>query len=111
VGFLKTKGEGGGVERSMTFNTKEKLKEILGGLSSGTIDKVYDELHEVLCKSIMGLLQDSIAGPGVSQQQIKSAKEFAELKPDTEAAKEVFEYLDSEEVKEALIRAPKNRSK
>jgi hypothetical protein len=91
----------------MTFNTEEKLEEILGGLSSGTLDEIYDELHEVLCKSIIGFLQDSIAGPGVSQQEIKSAREFAELMPDTEAAKEVFEFLDSEKVQKALIRGAK----
>jgi hypothetical protein len=88
----------------MTNTIQEKLEEILGGLSSDTLDKIYDELHEVLCKSIIDLLQDSIAGPGVSKQQIETAREFAEVMPDTEAAKELLEFLDCEEVKEALIR-------
>ena len=88
----------------MTNTVQDKLEEILGELSPDTLDKIYDELHEVLCKSIIGLLQDSIAGPGISQQQIETAREFAEVKPDTEAAKEVLEFLVSEEVKGALIR-------
>ena len=91
----------------MTFNTEEKLEEILGGLSSGTLDEIYDELHEVLCKSVIGLLQDSIAGPGISQQQIETAREFAEVMPDTEAARELLEFLDSEEVQTALTRGAK----
>ena len=91
----------------MTNTIKEKLEEILGGLPSDTLDELYDEMHEVLCKSIIGLLQDSIAGPGLSEEQIGSAREFAKVKPDTEAAKEVLEFLDSEEVKDALIRGAK----
>lgn len=80
------------------------MEEILGGVPSDTLDEIHDELHEVLCKSIIELLQDSIAGPGISQQQIETAREFAELKPDTDAAKELLEFLDSEEVQKALIR-------
>ena len=88
----------------MTNTVQDKLEEILGELSPDTLDKIYDELHEVLCKSIIGLLQDSIAGPGISQQQIETAREFAELMPVNEAAKELLEFLDSEEVREALVR-------
>ena len=88
----------------MTNTVQEKLEDMLAGLSPDTLDKLYDELHEVLCKSIIGLLQDSIAGPGISKQQIETAREFAEVMPDSEAAKEVLEFLDSEEVKEALVR-------
>jgi hypothetical protein len=88
----------------MTYTTKEKLEDILGGLPSDTLNEIYDELHDVLCKSIIGLLQDSITGPGISQQQIETAREFAEVMPDTEAAIELLEFLDSEEVKEALVR-------
>jgi len=87
----------------MTNTIQEKLDEILGELSPGTLDKIYDELHEVLCKSIIDLLQDSIAGPRLSQQQIETAREFAELKPDTETAKELLEFLDSKEIKEVLV--------
>ena len=39
-----------------------------------------------------------------SSQQIKTAREFAEVMPNTEAAKELLEFLDSEEVKEAIVR-------
>ena len=93
----------------MTNTVQDKLEEILGELSPDTLDKIYDELHEVLCKSIIGLLQDSIAGPGISQQQIETAREFAELMPVNEVAKELLEFLDSEEVKEALIRGAKEQ--
>jgi uncharacterized protein YfbU (UPF0304 family) len=58
----------------MTYTTKEKLKDILEGLSSDTLDEIYDELHEVLCKSIIDLLQDSIVGPGISEQQMADQK-------------------------------------
>ena len=88
----------------MTNKIQEKLEKTLGGLSPDTLDKLYDELHEFMCKSIISLLQDSIAGPGISEQQIDTAREFAETKPDTEAAKELLEFLDSEEVQEALIK-------
>jgi len=91
----------------MTNTVQDKLEEILGELSPDTLDKIYDELHEVLCKSIIGLLQDSIAGPGISQQQIETARGVAEVMPDTEAAKELLEFLDSEEVKETLVRGTK----
>jgi hypothetical protein len=67
-------GEVGGAEGLMIFNTEEKLEEILGGLSSDTLDEIYDELHEVLCKSIIDLLQDSIVGPGISEQQMADQK-------------------------------------
>jgi len=87
----------------MTNTIQEKLEDILEELSPDTLDKLYDELHEFMCKSIIGLLQDSLAGPGISQQQIETAREFVELKPDTEAAKGVLEFLDSEEVKECFV--------
>jgi hypothetical protein len=88
----------------MTNTVQEKLDEILEGLPPDTLDEIHDELHEVLCKSMLGLLQDSIAGPGISKQQIESAREFAEVMPDTEAAKELLEFLDSKDVQKALIR-------
>ena len=95
--------EGSNFIGTMTNTIQENLEEILGGLSSDPLDEIYDELHEVLCKSIIGLLQDSLAGPGISHQQIESAREFAEVMPDTEAAKELLEFLDSNDVQEALI--------
>ena len=47
----------------MTTTTKEKLEVILGGLPSSTLDEIYSELYDVLCKLMMGLLQDSLEGP------------------------------------------------
>ena len=88
----------------MTNTIQEKLDEILKDLPPDKQGELYDDLHEVLCKSIIGLLQDSIAGLGISEQQIETAREFAEVMPDTEAAKELLEFLDSNEVQEALIR-------
>jgi hypothetical protein len=88
----------------MTNTIQEKLDEILKGLPPDKHIELYTELHEVICKTIIGLLQDSIVGPGISKQQIESAREFAEVMPDTEAAKKVLEFLDSKKVKEALIR-------
>ena len=88
----------------MTNKIQEKLDEILKDLSPDKQGELYNELHAFMCKSIIGLLQDSIAGPGISRQQIDSAREVAEEMPDTEAAKEVLEFLDSTEVKKALIR-------
>jgi len=87
----------------MTSTTKEKLEDILGGLPPDTLDEIYNELYEVLCKTTIGLLQDSIAGSGISEEQIESAREFAELNTDTDAAKELLEFLDSNEVNEALV--------
>ena len=88
----------------MTNTIQEKLDEILKDLSPDKQGELYNELHAFMCKSIISLLKDSIAGPGISQQQIETAREFAEEMSDTEAAKEVLEFLESEEVKEALIR-------
>jgi len=88
----------------MTNIIQEKLEEILKDLPPDKLGELKEGLHEVLCKSIIGLLQDSIAGPGISQQQIETAREFAELMPVNEVAKELLEFLDSEEVREALVR-------
>ena len=64
---------------------------------------VNDELHKVLCESIIKLLQDTLKEPGITAEEIEAAREFAELKPDTKAAKELLEFLESKEVKEALM--------
>ena len=47
--------------------------------------------------------KDSIKGPGISEEQIESARDIVELNSDTNAAKELLEFLESEKVKEALI--------
>ena len=88
----------------MTNTIQEKLDEILKDLPPDKQEELYNELHTFMCKSIIVLLQDSIAGPVISEQQIETARGVAEVMPDTEAAKEVLEFLDSDEVKEALVR-------
>jgi hypothetical protein len=88
----------------MTYTTKEKLEDILGGLPPDTLDEISSELYEVLCKTTMGLLHDSLAGPGISEEQIEAAREFAEEMPETEAAMMLLEFLDSDETKESAIK-------
>ena len=88
----------------MTNIIQEKLDEILKDLPPDKQEELYNELYAFMCKSIISLLKDSIAGPGLSEQQIETARGVAEVMPDTEAAKELLEFLDSEEVQEALIR-------
>jgi len=48
-------------------------------------------------------MKDSLESPGITKEEIKAAREFAELKPDTKSAKELLEFLENEAVKEALI--------
>lgn len=45
--------------------------------------------------------------PGKLEQRIEAACEFAEIILDTEAAKELLEFLESEEVREAHARGTK----
>ncbi len=59
----------------MTNTIKEKLDETLKNLPPDKQGELYNELHAFMCKSIIELLQDSIAGPGISQQQIKTARD------------------------------------
>lgn len=63
---------------------------------------VNEELYKVLCETIQNLLQNSIKREGITEQEIETAREFAELKPDTKAAKELLDFLDRDEIKEAL---------
>ena len=79
-------------------------REDLEKLSPEVLGQLNDALHEVLCESIVTLLQDSIdEQSGITTQEIKAAREFVELKPNTKAAKDLLEFLEGEEVKEALI--------
>jgi len=64
---------------------------------------INSELYEVLCEAIITLLQDTLKKPGITPEEIKAAREFAELKPDTKASKELLEFLENKEVKEALM--------
>jgi hypothetical protein len=52
----------------MINTMQEKLDEILKDLPPDKQEELYNEIHEFMCKSIIALLQDSIAGPGISQQ-------------------------------------------
>lgn len=83
----------------MTRTIKGNLENILGRLSPDTLDEIYSGLYDVLCKTLIGLLQDSIEGPGISEEQIESAREFAMITPESEAAKQLLEFLNSDEIK------------
>jgi hypothetical protein len=96
-------GEAGKPKTSMTNKIHDKLDEILKDLPPDKLGELNEELHNFMCRSIIALLKDSIAGPGISQQQIEAAREFAELKPDADAAKEVLEFLDNDKVKKAIV--------
>ena len=78
-------------------------KEDLEKLSPEKLGQLNDALHEVFCESIITLMKDTLKNPGITREEIKSAKEFAELKPKTKAAQILLEFLESEKVKEALI--------
>ncbi len=78
-------------------------REDLEKLSPEVLGQLNDALHEVLCESIITLMKDSFKNPGITKEEIKSAREFAELKPNTEAAQILLEFLESEKVKEAFI--------
>ena len=78
-------------------------KEDLEKLSPETLGQLNDALHEVFCESIITLMKDTLKNPGITKEEIKSAKEFAELKPNTKAAQILLEFLENEKVKEALI--------
>ncbi len=78
-------------------------KEDLEKLSPETLGQLNDALHEVFCESIITLMKDTLKNPGITREEIKSAKEFAKLKPNTKAAQILLEFLESEKVKEALI--------
>jgi hypothetical protein len=87
----------------MTNTIQEKLDEILKDLPPYKHGELYDELYDFMCKSIIVPLKDSIAEPGISQEEINRARSFAELNPDAEAAKELLEFLDSEDVMKAFV--------
>ena len=58
--------------------------------------------HETLCESIITLLKDSLENLGLTKEEVQSAREFAEMIPDTDAARELLGFLDSDIVKKAL---------
>ena len=78
-------------------------KEDIEKLSPEVLGQLNEALHEVLCKTIIKLLKDTLKNPGITKEEIKAAREFAELKPNTKAAQVLLEFLESEKVKEAFI--------
>lgn len=78
-------------------------KEQYEKLSPETKGQLNDTLHETLCESIITLLKDSIENSDLTKEEVQSVREFSELKPDTDAVRELLEFLDSEEVKEAVV--------
>ena len=83
---------------------KEKINtDLLEKLSPEALRELYDGLHEVLCKTILKLLKDTLENPGLTEEEIQSAREVAELKSDADAARELLEFLKSEEAKEAVV--------
>lgn len=91
----------------MTNTIQEKLDEILKDLPPDKQEERYYELYDFMCRSIIALLQDFVDGQGISEKQIEVAKDFAEIKPNMEASKELLKFLDSEDVQRALLRGAK----
>lgn len=79
-------------------------KEQYEKLSPKVQGQLNDTLHETLCESIVTLLKDSIENSDLIKEEVQSARDFAEIKPDTDAVKELLEFLDSEEVKESFAK-------
>ena len=77
---------------------------LLEKLSPEAQEQIYNTLYETLCKTIITLIQDSLEDTGLMKEEIQSAREFAEVKPDTDAARELLEFLDSDEVRKAVER-------
>lgn len=78
--------------------------EDLEKLSPEVLSQLNDALHEVLCESIITLMKDTLKNPGITKEEIKTAREFAELKPESKTAKKLLEFLESKAGKEALIK-------
>ena len=55
----------------MTNTIQEKLDEILKDFPPDKQGELYDELHAFMCKSIIGLLQDSLEGLGFHSSRLK----------------------------------------
>ncbi len=76
---------------------KTKYIDLHEGLPPDELGEFNKEFHEVICKTIIELYKDSIKKRGISQQQIESARDFADAMPDTEAARMLLEFLDSKD--------------
>ncbi len=82
---------------------KKKYIDLLEGLPPDELGEFNKEFHEVICKTIIELYQDSLDKRGISQQQIEVARDFAEEMSETQAARMLLEFLDSDEIKGAVI--------
>lgn len=60
---------------------------------------INEELHKQLSQTILRLLRTALKEEGITEQEIEAAKEVAELKPESKAAKELLKLLGSREVK------------
>lgn len=83
-------------------NKRAMNKEQYEKLSPEAQTQLNDTLHETLCESIITFLKDSLENSDLTKDEVQSAREFAELKPDTDAARELLEFLGSNEVREAV---------
>jgi hypothetical protein len=79
--------------------SREKKK----GASLDRLTHITDDLHRILCESIIRLLKDALKESGITEEEIKAAREFAELKPGTKAAREFLEFLETEEIQKELM--------
>ncbi len=70
-------------------------------LSPDVQTQINAALYETLCETIITLLKDSIENNDLIKKEVQSAREFAKIKPDTDAARELLEFLDSDEVRGA----------
>ena len=82
---------------------KSKYLDLLEGIPPDELGEFNKEFHEVICKALIELYKDYIDKRGISQQQIDSARDFADVLPETQAARMLLEFLESEEIKEALV--------
>ncbi len=82
---------------------KSKYIHLLEVLPPNELGEFNKEFHEVVCKAIIELYKDYIDKRGIYQQQTESARDYAEEGPETEAARMLFELLDSKDFKEAVI--------
>ncbi len=77
-------------------------KELYEKLSPEAQGQLNDTLHETFCESTLTLLEDSLENSDLTKEEVQSARDFAETKPDSDAAKELLGFLDSDIAKEAL---------
>lgn len=82
---------------------EEQYKKLSPDTQGQLNEALHDGMfHETLCETIITLLKDTLENPGLTKEEVKSAREFAKLKPNTDAAKELMGFLDSDIVKKKL---------